>query len=121
MFYDYANKKQGKIVFFLYDREKYECERDIYGEISDLPFPVTETTEGLLEELRSPKNYEDADFLGEYCFYDGKNAAKNICSLVFHGEIPKEISIEKEEPNGRKKYSFFIVCLFREKALQLLI
>ena len=107
VFYDYANKKQGKIVLFLYDREKYECERDIYGEISDLPFPVTETTEGLLEELRSPKNYEDADFLREYCFYDGKNAAKNICSLVFHGEIPKEISIEKEEPNGRKNILFY--------------
>ena len=90
VFYDYANKKQGKIVLFLYDREKYECERDIYGEISDLPFPVTETTEGLLEELRSPKKYEDGEFLREYCFYDGKDAAKNICRLVFEKESRKE-------------------------------
>lgn len=107
VFYDYANKKQGKIVLFLYDREKYECERDIYGEISDLPFPVTETTEGLLEELRSPKKYEDGEFLREYCFYDGKDAAKNICRLVFEKESPEGISIEREIPNGKKNILFY--------------
>ena len=107
VFYDYANKVQGKIVLFLYDREKYECERDIYGEISDLPFPVTETTEGLLEELRSPKSYEDEEFLREYCFYDGKDAAKNICRLVFGKESPEGISIEREIPNGKKNILFY--------------
>lgn len=107
VFYDYANKKEGKILLFLYDREKYECERDIYGTISDLPFPVVETIQELVGELRKPKAYKDDLFRETYCSYDGADSAKKICSLVFRGEGSPDIFIEKEKTDGKENILFY--------------
>lgn len=103
VFYDYANKKDGKIVLFLYDRKEYQGERDFYGMPEDLPFPVTETVQELINELRSPKQYDSENFLKTYCAYEGTEAAQNICRLFLKGDASGKIRLEKPEQDQKKK------------------
>ncbi|MBQ1310999.1 MAG: CDP-glycerol glycerophosphotransferase family protein, partial [Blautia sp.] len=81
VFYDYANKEDGKIVLFLYGREEYSGERDIYGKIGDLPFPAAENVPELICRMREPKSCDDRSFRGTYCAFDGPSSAEKIVKL----------------------------------------
>lgn len=137
VFFDYANRKDGKIIFFLYDRDKFAAERDFYGDIEDFPFPVTENIGDLLRELRSPKEYDDTEFCNTYCPFDGPDAAEKLCALLLdqelhqgakqsqgikqsHGtklsqeiKLPQGISAERAEGNGKKNLLFYVGGLKR--------
>lgn len=108
VFYDYANKQDGKIVLFLYDWKEYQGERDFYGRPEDLPFPIVENIQNLMEELRTPKQYDSREFLQTYCAYDGIDAARAICRLFLKGEISDQVKLEKPVQDKKKKILFYV-------------
>ncbi len=99
VFFDFANTRR-KIVLFNYDEEDYMAYRGTYFPLKDLPFPKVQTTDDLLKELNSPKDYDDSAFIEKYCTYDNPDAAKNICKHIFNEEkVCREEKIENPNPN----------------------
>lgn len=101
VFYDYAITEK-KCILFTYDEEEYFAERGVYKPISELPFPQVKTVEELVYEMRSAKNYDDKDFLSEYCTYDCADSVKNILDLVFYSKKSEKIQLEKIPHNNKK-------------------
>ncbi len=107
VFYDYANTKK-KIILFAYDEEEYFADRGVYKPLSSLPFPNVKTTDDLITELRSPKNYDDTEFLSEYCAFDNKKASTEVLSFVLNGkksEFIREVPFKK---NGKKNILLYL-------------
>ncbi|MDO4276681.1 MAG: glycosyltransferase [Eubacteriales bacterium] len=113
VFFDYANRRDGKIILFLYDRKDFQEERDFYLKPEELPFPVTETAEELIKELRSPKGYDDTAFRAEYCPFDGPDAARILCRLLIEGKESEGLRLEKARGNGKKNLLFYVGSLKR--------
>lgn len=106
VFYDFAVSRK-KCVLFTYDEEEYFADRGLYRPLSSLPFPSVKTVDALFEELRSPKNYDDSDFLKEYCTYDCADAGKVLCDRVILGKTSEKI-IERNMPdNGKQNVMLF--------------
>lgn len=101
VFYDFAVTRK-KCILFTYDEEEYFADRGLYRPLSSLPFPSVKTVDELFNELRSPKNYDDTEFLKEYCTYDCADAAKALCDRVVLGK-KSEILKEKDVPNNGKE------------------
>ncbi len=107
VFYDYAVTGK-KIILFTFDEEDYFADRGVYKPLSDLPFTNVKTVEDLLEEMRTPKNYDDKAFLEEYCAYDCPQAAKAVLDFAILGkksDIVKEVEIPK---NGKKNVLLYL-------------
>ncbi len=85
VFYDFANTGK-KIILFAYDEEAYIAERGMYVSLDELPFPKVTTVEDLVEEIRTPKNYDDTEFIRRYCTYERPEAAECILKRVIDGE-----------------------------------
>lgn len=98
VFFDYANSR-NKIIIFNYDEEEYMKDRGTYFPISDLPFPKVQNVDDLVNELNTPKNYDDEEFLEKFCTYDNPNAIENLCRHVFKGEK----SCREEKIDNSKK------------------
>ena len=82
VFFDFANTMR-KIIIFNYDEDEYLKERGIYFPLSDLPYPKVSSVDGLIGELNLNKDYDDSDFVAEFCRYDNPDAVKNICGHIF--------------------------------------
>ncbi len=107
VFYDYAVTGK-KIILFTFDEEDYFADRGVYKPLSELPFTKVKTVEDLLGAMRSPKDYDDKDFLQEYCTYDCPEATKAILDLAIKGkksEFVKEVEIPK---NGKKNVLMYL-------------
>ena len=100
VFYDFAITGK-KCVLFTYDEEEYFEDRGVYKPLSELPFPKVKTVDDLLCELRSPKSYDDTDFLKEYCSYDNINATRDILNYVFKNEKSDNIVVENTPDNKK--------------------
>ena len=85
VFYDFANTRK-KIILFAYDEEDYIAERGMYVSLSEFPFPKVRTVKELVAEMRSPKNYDDTQFIKECCTYERPEAAECILKRVIDGE-----------------------------------
>ncbi len=101
VFFDYAVSGK-KIVLFTYDEEEYFADRGVYMPLSELPFPKVKTVADLMEELRSPKQYDDSAFIDEYCHYDCAQASENILDLMFFGETSSKTEVLDMTSNGKK-------------------
>lgn len=101
VFFDYA-VTGNKCILFAYDEEEYFAERGVYKTLDELPFPKVKTVDELLFEMRSPKQYDDGEFLKEYCAYDCIDATKNILDLVLRSEKSGKLQL-KEIPRNNKK------------------
>ncbi len=44
-----------KVVLFPYDKDEYLCDRGMYMDMDDLPFPQVFDLDALVDELRSEK------------------------------------------------------------------
>lgn len=113
VFFDFANKKSGKIILFLYDRQHFQEERDWYFSPDILPFPVTETVSELVKELRLPKDYPDDEFREKYCPCDGENAAMELCRLLLTGTLSDRTRPCNVRGNSRKNLLFYVGGLRR--------
>lgn len=103
VFFDFANTER-KIIIFNYDEDEYMADREIYFPLSDLPFPKVQDVDNLINELNSPKVYDDSEFIRKFCTYDNPNAVENICMRVFNGE---KVSKEERIGNDRKNVLVF--------------
>lgn len=101
VFYDYAVSGK-KCVLFTYDEEEYFADRGVYKPLSELPFPKVKTVEELLREIRSPKEYDDTEFLKEYCSYDCADATGKLLDYVLFGELSDNIEVRDMPNNGKK-------------------
>ena len=82
--FDYAITGR-KVVLFAYDEKQYRREWGLQFDIRELPFPVVATADELVQELRLPKNYDDACFLQEYCRHDSADATSKLLDRVICG------------------------------------
>ncbi|MCI8992680.1 MAG: glycosyltransferase [Eubacterium sp.] len=108
VFFDYANKKK-KIILWAYDIEAYLGERGVYTDIRKMPFPIVKGIDGLLEEMKKGKEYDESGFLKEYGYYDNPDAAEYICKRVLFGE--KLCKEEKAKHNGKDNVFFYVSTL----------
>ncbi len=99
VFFDFACSRK-KIILFTYDKEEYLRDRGMYFSMDTLPFPQVSTPEALLQECRTPKNYDDKAFLKTYCRYEGADATEKLCRHVILGE---KCLKEKAFPTNGKK------------------
>ena len=132
VFFDFANT-QKKIILFNYDEKDYSSYRGFYFNLDELPFPKVQTVDELINELNTPKNYDDTEFLDKFCTYDRPDAVEHICRHIFLNQKEcKETVVKNDNPNilifagalykfgiasalfnllnnvDRKKYNFFI-------------
>lgn len=92
VFFDYATTRR-KIIIFNYDEEEYLKDRGIYIPLEDLPFPKVQTVDELIGELNLNKDYDDDDFVNEYCGFDSITSARDICRCVINNEDSCECRI----------------------------
>ena len=85
VFFDFANTKR-KIILFNYDEEEYLADRGLYLALEDLPFPKAGTIDELISEMNLDINYDDSEFLDEFCTLSSINSAEDICATVIGGE-----------------------------------
>ncbi len=105
--FDYALTRR-KIVLFTYDKEEYSSYRGLHMELSELPFPKADTIAEVMEQLNTPKNYDDTDFLATFCAYDKENVTTELCKRVIL-DTKSSIILEKEIPyNGKKNIMFYM-------------
>ncbi len=107
VFYDYAVTGK-KIILFTFDEEDYFADRGVYRSLSELPFTKVKTVEDLLQAMRTPKDYDDKDFLEEYCTYDCPEASKALLDFTILGkktDAVKEVEIAK---NGKKNILLYL-------------
>ena len=101
VFFDFAASGR-KIVLFTYDKEEYMQERGMYFSVDELPFPQASNIEELMEHIRAPKTYDDAEFLQKFCAYDVPGMTKAVChQLLFH-ETSELLDIRMTPDNGKK-------------------
>ena len=97
--FDFANSRR-KIILFNYDEEDYCSYRGFYFPLSDLPFPKVQDIDGLVSELNSPKDYDDAAFIDRFCRYDRIDSVKYLCDHIFNSKgCCRELSIKNDKEN----------------------
>lgn len=106
VFYDFAVSRK-KCVLFTYDEEEYFADRGLYRPLSSLPFPSVKTVDELFAELRSPKNYDDSDFMKEYCNYDCPESAVALCDRVILGKTSDVIEECEMMNNGKRNVMLY--------------
>lgn len=83
--FDYAISGR-KVVLFAYDEKQYSKEWGLQFDIRELPFPIVESVDKLVNEMRSSKDYDDTEFLKRYCKYDSADATSELIRRVICGE-----------------------------------
>lgn len=100
VFFDYACTRK-KIVLFPYDKDEYLRDRGMYMDMDDLPFPQVFNAEDLINELRTPKNYDDTKFVNEFCTWDNENATQQLCDRTILG-IDTGLTVAPVPNNGKE-------------------
>jgi CDP-glycerol glycerophosphotransferase len=98
VFFDFANTGR-KIVLYAYDKDEYFQDRGVYVPLEDMPFPIAEDADALIQELRSPKQYDDADFRQTFDPYDGPQASKLLLEQFLLGK--NNLKTESIPNNGK--------------------
>ncbi|MBE5963175.1 MAG: glycosyltransferase [Lachnospiraceae bacterium] len=115
--FDYAVSKK-KIVLFTYDREQYLADRGMYLDLNEMEFPKADTVDELIREINRESSYPK--FFEEYCKYDHKTCAKDVCDVLFFNEEPK-FKMETIKHDGKKNVLIFINGLKKNAAAEELV
>lgn len=99
VFFDFALTRK-KIILFCYDEEEYLKERGLYFNYNDLPFTKVKNINELIEALNNTKNYDESEFVNEFCKYDSINVTKKICSKFILNE-DNDLIIEPIKDNKK--------------------
>lgn len=100
VFYDYANTK-NKIILFTYDLEEYFENRGCYISLEELPFPMVNTIDKLVEEINNSKTINYDSFIKTYCNFDRKTITKELCEKVILNK-DNNILVENIKDNNKK-------------------
>lgn len=90
--FDYASSKK-KIILFTYDEEEYVKNTGLYFPLTNLPFPKVNEINDLIKEINAPKEYDDAEFINNFCTFDEVNAAKHICEYLLFNKSIRNVTI----------------------------
>lgn len=89
VFFDYANLRRP-IIFYMYDLEEYQTQiRDFYIDLNELPGPIVEKEEELLNAIYEIEKIEEEykqkykQFCDTYTYLDDGQAAKHVVDIVF--------------------------------------
>ena len=104
VFFDYLASGKN-IVLYCPDLDVYEERRGLYFDIHDLPFPVVNTSEEVLQALTAGKKYDDSDAKETFCEYDSIDNAKKLCQLFAEDE--SGLIIEPPNSDDRRKVLLF--------------
>ena len=92
VFFDYANLGRP-ILFYMYDLEEYQTQiRDFYIDLEELPGPIVQTEEELLnavyhmDDIRDEYKEKYQAFCDTYNYLDDGSAAKHVVDCCFGGE-----------------------------------
>ncbi|MCR5153908.1 MAG: CDP-glycerol glycerophosphotransferase family protein, partial [Lachnospiraceae bacterium] len=102
--FDYICTKK-KVVLYVYDREEYLKDRGTYMPLEELPFPQVCTTEELVKELRSGKEYNDDALREKFCPFDNPEASKKLMDRVV---LKKETGLKLEDIPDNGKENVFL-------------
>lgn len=100
VFFDYACTRK-KVVLFPYDKDEYLCDRGMYMNMDDLPFPQVFDLDTLVDELRSEKNYDDTEFVKTFCTWDNVDATAQLCDRTILG-IDTGLTVAPVPDNGKE-------------------
>lgn len=100
VFFDYACTRK-KVVLFPYDKDEYLCDRGMYMDMDDLPFPQVFDLDALVDELRSEKNYDDTEFVKTFCTWDNVDATAQLCDRTILG-IDTGLTVAPVPDNGKE-------------------
>lgn len=100
VFFDYACTRK-KVVLFPYDKDEYLCDRGMYMDMDDLPFTQVFDLDALVNELRSEKNYDDAEFVKTFCTWDNIDATAQLCDRTILG-IDTGLTVAPVPDNGKE-------------------
>lgn len=93
VFFDFAVTKK-KIILFAYDLDDYMRDRGTYFPITDLPFPIVDSTNDLIDEINKIE-YKSYDvFLSTYCQYAKPNTSESVLNLMLFNQ-KEEVLLEK--------------------------
>lgn len=89
VFFDYANLKRP-MIFFAYDIENYRDQlRGFYFDFNEVPGPIVQTTDGVLQTMKEFENNHYAvsdsfyDFYRKFCSLEDGLASKRVVEKVF--------------------------------------
>jgi glycosyltransferase involved in cell wall biosynthesis/CDP-glycerol glycerophosphotransferase (TagB/SpsB family) len=82
--FDFAVTRR-KVILHCPDKTNYGENRGLYRSVDDLPFPVTKTSEQLIQEIRRRKGYDDSAFIDEFAPYDSGDNVSKLCKLAVRG------------------------------------
>ena len=102
VFFDFAVTKK-KIILYAYDKREYLSSRGIYIPFESLPFPILETVDEVVSEMKQPTVPYD-EFIEEYC----PNGSRKSCEDLFDMMINGKTDVFKLEEN---LYSSKPLCL----------
>ncbi|MDE6471240.1 MAG: CDP-glycerol glycerophosphotransferase family protein, partial [Eubacterium sp.] len=84
VFFDYAVTGK-KVILYAYDKERYLRSRGVYMSFDGLPFPIVQTVDEVLDEMKAPqKNYDD--FVKEYCPNGYVDSCEKLFELMVNGK-----------------------------------
>lgn len=84
VFFDYAVTGK-KVILYAYDKERYLRSRGIYMPFDSLPFPIVQTVDEVLEEMKAPQKNCD-DFVKEYCPNGYADSCEKLFELMVNGK-----------------------------------
>lgn len=89
VFFDFANSKK-EIILFMYDYEKYMCDRGMYFDIQELPFTKIYNIEDLIMHINQQKEFKPdeqyEEFLNKYCSLDSEKNSEITNDIVFRNK-----------------------------------
>ena len=109
VFFDYLCTKRP-IIFFTYDREKYERERGFLFPLDELPGKLCDTVEdviGCLNDINNSNyNYSEKykNFIEKFAYLDDGQATKRVVDAIFHNQKSKNTYKLKEEKKNILAY-----------------
>ena len=84
VFFDFAVTGK-KIILYAYDKDKYLNSRGIYIPFEGLPFPIVETVDSVIDEMKTqPKDY--SDFVKEYSPNGYIDSCEKLFDLMVNGK-----------------------------------
>ena len=105
--FDYALTGR-KTVLFVPDKDFFVQTRGLHISLDKLPFPQVETVNCLMEEINTPKRYDDSEFRAIYCAYEKENMAELLCKRLIFNEQTEEVSEQEVPYNGKKNVLIYM-------------
>ena len=104
VFFDFLQTRKP-IIFYAYDREQYRQERGFYLDLEDMPGPICETIEEVIESIHTSENNKDKyankfdDSIKEFAQLEDGKSTDRLIDIIFNGDETHTYSITDNKKN----------------------